>query len=376
MKILLLTTVVVLALSRGGPHRFRAETNHLCDVCTQAVTHLHSTGFKGKDLSGVLDTEFDAIHQICHRDEHADCGGACDRFISDLQNGKFVNIGEKAEKVCELNHWCENDRSNLLSKTTPFQTQEKVDKINQAQSSWKAAVYPRFGNMTRFDFQRFLGTIVDEDLRCNIKHVQSATPGFEAPESFDSKTNWPQCAKVIGDIRDQSNCGCCWAFGASEAASDRMCVATNGTWAFPLSSQQLCFCASYNGCNGGQLYTPWAYIQDNGLVSGGQVNGTGPFGFGMCSDFTLPHCHHHGPQGNDPYPAEGQPGCPSQRSPSCPRRCASTAKDPHDKINDDKYTFDGLISSYDTPAAIQEAIMTDGPVETAFTVYADFANYV
>ena len=28
----------------------------------------------------------------------------------------------------------------------------------------------------------------------------------------------------------------------------------------------------------------------------------------MCTDFTLPHCHHHGPQGDDPYPAEGEPG--------------------------------------------------------------------
>jgi hypothetical protein len=39
---------------------------------------------------------------------------------------------------------------------------------------------------------------------------------------------FPKCAKVIGDIRDQSNCGCCWAFGTAEAASDRLCIATGG----------------------------------------------------------------------------------------------------------------------------------------------------
>jgi hypothetical protein len=27
---------------------------------------------------------------------------------------------------------------------------------------------------------------------------------MDVPESFDSETNWPHCAKVIGDIRDQS----------------------------------------------------------------------------------------------------------------------------------------------------------------------------
>ena len=45
--------------------------------------------------------------------------------------------------------------------------------------------------------------------------------------------NWPKCAKVIGDIRDQSMCGCCWAFAGAEAASDRLCIATNGTVAVP-----------------------------------------------------------------------------------------------------------------------------------------------
>ena len=29
------------------------------------------------------------------------------------------------------------------------------------------------------------------------------------PDSFDSAKEWPKCAKLIKDIRDQSNCGCC-----------------------------------------------------------------------------------------------------------------------------------------------------------------------
>lgn len=203
--------------------------------------------------------------------------------------------------------------------------------------------------------------------------VFQPTPGFAAPLSFDSEKNWPQCAKVIGDIRDQSNCGCCWAFGAAEAASDRMCIATNGTTILPLSAQNMCFCASQDGCNGGDLFTPWAYIQSHGLVTGGQFNGTGPFGGGYCSDFTLPHCHHHGPQGSDPYPAEGQPGCKSQQSARCPTTCTDSKR----SFGTDKYSFKGgLVMTYKDEASIQEAIMSGGPVEAAFTVYSDFANYV
>merc|ERR1712003_582003 len=118
------------------------------------------------------------------------------------------------------------------------------------------------------------------------------------PENFDSAENWPQCAKIIGDIRDQSNCGCCWAFAGAEAASDRMCIASNATIMLPLSAEDVCFCGSDDGCNGGFVDEPWDYIRLHGAVSGGQFQGTGPFGKGFCRDYSLPHCHHHGPQGS------------------------------------------------------------------------------
>merc|ERR1719440_981122 len=104
------------------------------------------------------------------------------------------------------------------------------------------------------------------------------------------------------------------------------------------------------GCNGGQISTPWSYIKKGGLfggkgaVSGGQYQGSGPFGKGMCSAFTLPHCHHHGPQGSDPYPAEGQPGCPSETSPVCPTACDASAGEGHSDFAQDKYSFQGDVS--------------------------------
>merc|ERR1711977_401456 len=126
-----------------------------------------------------------------------------------------------------------------------------------------------------------------------------------------------------------------------------------------------------DGCGGGAIDTPWKFLNWHGAVSGGQFNGTGPFGSGMCSDFSLPHCHHHGPQGSDPYPAEGTTGCPQvSESPACPKKCDSSATAPHNVFSDDKYSFDGNVKNYDTVEAIATAIYNDGPVEAAFDVYS------
>ena len=139
----------------------------------------------------------------------------------------------------------------------------------------------------------------------------------------------------------------------------------------------MCFCSSFDGCDGGQIDTPWQYISSTGAVTGGQYEGTYPIGKGgFCSDFSLPHCHHHGPQGSDPYPAEGTPGCPQQSSPQCPTKCDANATAPHNDFAKDKWTFSGQVQSASGEEEIQKAIMAGGPVETAFTVYQDFANYV
>jgi len=260
--------------------------------------------------------------------------------------------------------------------------QKVIEEINSKQSTWTAHHNPRFYNQPIGVAKELCGVKeMPSKMLENLKDVEiiRTNKTFEElglPTSFDSATNWPNCADMIDDIRDQSNCGCCWAFGAAEAASDRLCIYTNATVKVPLSAQDMCFCAEREGCNGGMLYTAWSAIKENGLVTGGQYQDSGPFGSGFCSDFSLPHCHHHGPQGDDPYPDEGTTGCPSVRiSPRCPTSCDSSAVSPHNEFDNDKYTYSGTISFLQTASAIAESIYNDGPVETAFTVYSDFENY-
>ena len=147
-----------------------------------------------------------------------------------------------------------------------------------------------------------------------------------------------------------------------------------------MSAQETCFCASEDGCQGGDLNTPWSYIAQQGLSVGGQNNNTGPFSdLGTCTPFSLPHCFHHGPKNTSPFPAEGTPGCPnvaSGQSPSCPNDCTNpNAKAPYNDFKTSRYAFSGSVQTFGDVASIQQAIMTDGPVEAAFTVMSDFENY-
>jgi len=255
---------------------------------------------------------------------------------------------------------------------------------------WKAAAHPRFASEAPGASKDMNGVkgnqreIIDDLVKKGEIDVLLGDANAGVPDSFDSATHWPQCAKIINDIRDQSNCGCCWAFAGAEAASDRMCIATNASMMIPLSAQDVCFNGGglmSHGCSGGQITSPWSYLKKGGFfggkgaVSGGQYQGTGPFGKGMCSDFSMPHCHHHGPQGKDPYPAENAPGCPSQKSAAGPKSCDADAKAPHNDFANDKYSFTGSVVTARGEANIQQAIMAGGPMEVAFSVYADFENY-
>jgi len=264
--------------------------------------------------------------------------------------------------------------------------EDRLMQIREIETSpgvtWKAGVNSRFATQPPGASKSLCGVKPDWKLWLHLAITSGEVHLFEEdanvaiPESFDSSQNWPQCAQVIGDILDQSNCGCCWAFAGVEAASDRMCIATNGSVLLPLSPQDVCFCANPDGCDGGMIDTPWSYIKEHGAVTGGQYQGTGPSGRGFCSDYSLPHCHHHGPQGSDPYPTEGAPGCPSESSPRCPKACDASASTAHKTFAWDKYSYHGLTITASGEEEIQKMIMAGGPVETAFTVYSDFEDYV
>jgi len=236
-----------------------------------------------------------------------------------------------------------------------------IDTVNSGKGTWVAGENSRTSGMSYDQVARLCGA---KKSGRKLLPVQTAIAA-SIPDAFDARTAWPSC-KTIGEIRDQSDCGSCWAFGAVEAASDRVCIATNGTQQLHLSAEDLVSCCGFqcgDGCNGGYPEGAWSWFTTDGVATGGNYND-----FSWCRAYSLAPCDHH---------TTGQYGpCPSgiQPTPSCQKSCDSQSTY-GTKYSSDKHKFASSYSVSSDPRAIQTEIMTNGPVEAAFDVYADFEAY-
>lgn len=206
--------------------------------------------------------------------------------------------------------------------------QELVDTIKQSATTW-TPMNPEenpFFYMPIEKIKAMMGTklivddVIDED---------EEDDGLEAPANFDARTAWP--GKVHA-IRDQGQCGSCWAFGATEALSDRLAISGVDV---VLSPQNLVSCDQQNyGCNGGYLNKAWQFMKTTGVVSD------------SCFPYTS------GETGDD-------------------GECYTSCQDGSDwkvyKASSVKHTW--------FPYSTKKFIQKSGPIEAAFTVYEDFMSY-
>ena len=198
--------------------------------------------------------------------------------------------------------------------------------------TWQVIDYKNhpFKDYTLDQLKKMLGLIRSEEKA--QKSFNYDIVNMSLPDSFDSRQQWPNC---IHAIRDQGQCGSCWAFAASEVLSDRLCIKSNGSSNVVLSPQDLVSCdQSDYGCQGGILENSWEYLVNTGIVS----------------DECLPYSSGDGSSAQ----------CPSSGT------CQSGNWKKFRALS--FYQFKSIDE-------IKQSILNEGPVEAGFDVYDDFFSY-
>jgi len=200
------------------------------------------------------------------------------------------------------------------------------------ESTWTAGANPIFKDMTLADVKKqLLGARAINLIPGNNAAPRGRYTPQDLPASFDARVKWPTC---IHPIRDQAQCGSCWAFAASEVLSDRFCIASTGSVNVVLSPQYLVSCDSSDyGCDGGYLANSWQFIQNTGIPTD--------------------QCYKYTSGGGD--------------SGDCKSTC--------DDGSALKLYKAATVVTPSTPEDMQNEIFNNGPVEVAFSVYRDFMTY-
>ncbi|KAK6731338.1 hypothetical protein RB195_007671 [Necator americanus] len=241
---------------------------------------------------------------------------------------------------------------------TKLTGQAYVDYINQHQSFYRAEYSPLA--------EQYAKTVMSSEFvtKPNQNYVvKDVDLNIELPETFDAREKWPNC-RSIRTIRDQSNCGSCWAVSSASVMSDRLCIQSNGTIQSWVSATDILSCCKNcgRGCYGGSAFSAFVFAQTEGVCTGGPYREPN-----VCKPYAFYPCGQHRNQNNfGPCPEGKWP------TPKCRRMCQLKYNVIYE---DDKIYGKATYHIPNTETQIMQEIFTNGPVVGSFSVYGDFEHY-
>ncbi|CAB61032.2 Cathepsin B-like cysteine proteinase 3 [Caenorhabditis elegans] len=255
----------------------------------------------------------------------------CSAFVLDEIRG--INIGQSPQKVL-------------------------VDHVNTVQTSWVA----EHNEISEFEMKfkvmdvKFAEPLEKDSDVASELFVRGEIVPEPLPDTFDAREKWPDC-NTIKLIRNQATCGSCWAFGAAEVISDRVCIQSNGTQQPVISVEDILSCCGTTcgyGCKGGYSIEALRFWASSGAVTGGDYGGHGcmPYSFAPCTK-----------------------NCPESTTPSCKTTCQSSYKTEEYKKDKHYGASAYKVTTTKSVTEIQTEIYHYGPVEASYKVYEDFYHY-
>ncbi len=147
----------------------------------------------------------------------------------------------------------------------------------------------RFADMSHNEYKEFVksgGLVVPKE--SNNLRLPKDMCGTAKTESgsYPKSVDWREKG-AVGPIRDQGQCGSCFAHSAVENIESVNAIKTGTFTSF--SVQETVDCSySYgdNGCNGGWYFYVWSYVHDSGITYDSLYPYTATSSRGSCKPFT------------------------------------------------------------------------------------------
>ncbi|KAF0718604.1 hypothetical protein As57867_001596, partial [Aphanomyces stellatus] len=118
----------------------------------------------------------------------------------------------------------------------------------------------KFALMTELEFKKFVSVSFQQG-----NHTARTLAAEDTAAAQASSVDWTT-GSCVPPVRDQGQCGSCWAFSATGVSEMAHCIVTGQLYV--LSEQQVTSCDTANGnggCNGGFPWYAIDYVATNGL---------------------------------------------------------------------------------------------------------------
>jgi C1A family cysteine protease len=158
------------------------------------------------------------------------------------------------DSVADFEHAMDNFKASLV----------RVAQKNAASNGENWAGLTKFSDLSPAEFKKIYlrATHTLETARKTRQIIHDVLPvtNVVAPTSFDWRTRSPS---VVTAVKDQGQCGSCWAFATTESIESMWALAGNDI--VELSPEQIVDCDTTDaGCNGGDTPSAFAYVTEAG----------------------------------------------------------------------------------------------------------------
>jgi len=135
-----------------------------------------------------------------------------------------------------------------------------IEEHNNQNLGWTMGVN-QFADLTSEEFERTYLRLTPSN--------KSEFDYFNAPGTDATELDWTSKTGIVTPIKDQGQCGSCWAFSATGAIEGAVAIAGRGLNS--VSEQQLVDCSGSTGnqgCNGGLMDYAFQYVLNNKGITG------------------------------------------------------------------------------------------------------------